>query len=86
MASPRVATSSLTYSEDLFGMILICNWETVGSKTELKYARQQVPVHVPCRTFEEASWRTKVTASIHRKWWFDITRTDMNEAELDCKL
>lgn len=72
--------------EELFGVILICGWETVGSKTELKYERQQVSVHVPCRTFEEASWRTKVTASIHRKFWFDITRTDVNEDELYCRL
>lgn len=72
--------------QELFGVILICGWETVGSRTEEKYARQQVSVHVPCRTFEAAGWRTKVTASIHRQWWFDIKREDENEADLNCKL
>lgn len=70
----------------LFGIPYDCRFRTVASRTRSVTEGHQVTVHKPCNTFEEASWRTKVTASIHRRFWFDITRTDEKEDEINCRL
>ena len=69
----------------LEGYWLICDWITVGTKTENNRPDEQVAVHYRCHTTEDTTWRTKTTVRVRISWWFDKRDTDTKVKNVNCR-
>lgn len=63
-----------------------CEWRTKNVKALMRYSRQQVAVHFPCRTRQMASWRTHVTVKVEIPNWFDKWDTDTTDNVFSCRV
>ena len=61
-----------------------CEWRTMETRTQTKYSKQRVAVHIPCRTYDRASWRTHVTVRVPISGWFDKSDSDSNTNVIKC--
>lgn len=67
------------------GFFCVCDWTTVGTKTESKRSGEEVPVHYECHTTERTGWRTKTTVRVRISWWFDKKDTDTKVKNVNCR-
>ena len=64
----------------------------MGTKSKSVYSSHtgwagvQVPVHIPCNSFEATTWRTRVTVVVNISWWFDKRATHENEKDINCRV
>ncbi len=61
-----------------------CSWYTRAERIHTKYSKQQVTVRYPCRTFEGAGWRTRVTVKVTISGWFDKWNIRSNVRNIEC--